>query len=281
MYNCTACKVEFQPFNRSYQLIFQFFIPVKILNPPTVSIFFIETGPVGHLLGFDPACKTRPIPLLIEGSSRKLTNSSMREHGTFLTSPGEKVCQSVQKSCFAFTLPSSTAMDEVHPTSGSSPPADSTGGSAATVGSKRPREQSQEGKASEDSRQGQQKPCCRQRPQQSTTTAAAAAPAPAAVAVNTSCHPEDHPLDPDVPKRRQLLTPSSNSPPCPPLTCAAAIADAAAAAPEQPGARENAAQLLSIGVIPPQSSWKEENGGEVRCSAVAVSYTHLTLPTKA
>ena len=34
--------------------------------------------------------------------ARKLTNSSLRQQGTFLTSPGEKSCPSVDKSCFVF-----------------------------------------------------------------------------------------------------------------------------------------------------------------------------------
>lgn len=164
-------------------------------------------------------------------------------------------------------------MDEGHPTSGSSPPADSTGSATAAVGLKHPREEAQVNEPCEGSRQVQQRHCCHQGPQQPTTTPAAPAPAAeSAVAVKTSSsHPEDHPLDPNARQPTQFITPPGNTPPGPPVTCMAAIAEAAAAAAtamataaaalEQPEARENAAHLLSVGGVLPLPSWKEKGGG--------------------
>ena len=48
--------------------------------------------------------QNRSIPLLIV-SARKVTNSSWRQEGTFLTSPGEKSRELTEKSCVRFPLP--------------------------------------------------------------------------------------------------------------------------------------------------------------------------------
>ena len=49
--------------------------------------FFIETGPVGHPLEFESAKSANPTTV---DYSRKLTNSSLREQGTFFNVPGRK-----------------------------------------------------------------------------------------------------------------------------------------------------------------------------------------------
>ncbi|CAN0452054.1 unnamed protein product, partial [Laminaria digitata] len=161
-------------------------------------------------------------------------------------------------------------MDEERPTSGSKPAADPARGSSAAIGAKRPREGAQAEGGCEGPRQGQRKHCCLQSPQQPTNTPPAPADetaAKAAVAESTICPPEDHPLDPNAPKRSQLPPPSGNTPPDPPVSCTAAIAEATAAAAaavavaataaEQGEAGDNAAQLLPV-INPPQLSRNEE-----------------------
>ena len=56
-------------------------------------------GPVDHPLEVR-ACKIGQSHCI--DSSRKLTKSSLRQQGAFLTSPVENACQSVEKSCFVF-----------------------------------------------------------------------------------------------------------------------------------------------------------------------------------
>ena len=61
---------------------------------------FDQKSKLGQLASRWNSClQNRPIPL---DSSRKLTSSSLRQRGCFLSSPGKKACQSVEKSSFVF-----------------------------------------------------------------------------------------------------------------------------------------------------------------------------------